>query len=187
MRKFVSLDKLSYFLGKIREIFVGAAENTTEGHIVTFGADGRTITDSGHTIDGLMSKADRSKLEGVAANAQVNVIESVKVNGTAVSVTDKAVNIDLSGYATDSELEQYAKKTDISTAFRYKGTVENYAKLPTNAELGDVYNITASDSTNNIKAGDNVVWNGTEWDNLSGILDLDIEEVTNAEIDALFA
>lgn len=62
-----------------------------------------------------------------------------------------------------------------------------YSALPTDAEVGDVYNITAADQTNHIKAGDNVVWNGTEWDNLSGILEMDITEISNDEIDTLFA
>lgn len=44
--------------------------------------------------------AERSKLAGVAAGAQANVIESVKVNGTALSIASKAVNIDLSSYLT---------------------------------------------------------------------------------------
>ena len=35
----------------------------------------------------------KAKLDTVAENAQVNVIESVKVNGTALEVTDKGVNI----------------------------------------------------------------------------------------------
>ena len=37
--------------------------------------------------------AEKEKLESIAASAQTNVIESVKVNGTALSVTDKAVDI----------------------------------------------------------------------------------------------
>lgn len=209
MSKFLTLNGLSHFLTKIRGIFVGAASNTTEGHIVTFGADGKTITDSGHTIaadvpanakftdttytaataskDGLMSKTDKSKVDGVEAGAQANVIESVQVNGTALEVTSKGVNIDLSGYTPTSALAEYAKKTDITAVFRYKGTVTAYSALPTDAEVGDVYNITAADQTNHIKAGDNVVWNGTEWDNLSGILEMDITEISNDEIDTLFA
>ena len=37
--------------------------------------------------------AEKEKLASIAASAQTNVIESVKVNGTALSVTDKAVDI----------------------------------------------------------------------------------------------
>ena len=45
MSKFLTLDGLSHFLGKIKGIFVGAATNTTENHVVTFGTDGKTIKD----------------------------------------------------------------------------------------------------------------------------------------------
>lgn len=47
-----------------------------------------------------------TKLTGIADGAQVNVIEAVKVNGTALGITDKAVNIDLSGYATKAEITE---------------------------------------------------------------------------------
>ena len=41
----------------------------------------------------LMTDAEVTKLAGVATGAQVNVIESVKVGGTALDITDKAVDI----------------------------------------------------------------------------------------------
>lgn len=41
----------------------------------------------------LMTEAEGTKLEGIAAGAQVNKIESVKVGGTALEITEKAVNI----------------------------------------------------------------------------------------------
>ena len=44
------------------------------------------------------SNADKDKLTGIEAGAQVNKIETIKVNGTAQTITDKAVDIDLSGY-----------------------------------------------------------------------------------------
>ena len=43
----------------------------------------------------LMTDAEGSKLAGVAEGAQVNVIEAVKVNGSALEITDKAVNIEI--------------------------------------------------------------------------------------------
>lgn len=43
--------------------------------------------------DRLMTSAEGTKLAGVAEGAQVNVIESVKVNGTAQTITNKAVDI----------------------------------------------------------------------------------------------
>ena len=47
---------------------------------------------------GAMSAADFTKLGTIEASAQTNVIETVKVNGTALTVTDKAVDITLPDY-----------------------------------------------------------------------------------------
>lgn len=71
------------------------------------------------------------------------------------------------------DLTVYALKTDISTIYRYKGSVDTYSQLPVASQVvGDVYNIATDDSSHGIKAGDNVAWNGTYWDNLSGYVDL---------------
>lgn len=88
----------------------------------------------------------------------------------------------LSKYQAD---DLYAKKTDVSTVYRYKGNAYTLAQLPAKQYLsesnaGDVWNIeTAStDGTLTVKSGDNVawVWDSTtksgHWDNLSGTVDL---------------
>lgn len=112
----------------------------------------------------------KTKLEGVAAGAQVNVIETVKVNGAALTVTDKAVDIDLS---------EYAKKSDITTVFRYAGSVETFDALPADdLTVGDVYNVEAD--------GTNYVWNGTAWDDLGGDVDLS-GYYTKGEVDSALA
>lgn len=46
--------------------------------------------------------AEKNKLAGIASGAQVNVLETVKVNGTALTPTSKAVDINLSGYSTNA-------------------------------------------------------------------------------------
>ena len=108
--------------------------------------------------------ADKNKLAGIAAGAEVNVIDTVKVNGSALTVTDKAVNVDLSNYAT---------KSDVSSVYKYKGTVSTYADLPSSGQtIGDVYNVETADSTHGINAGDNVAWTGSAWDVLAGTVDL---------------
>ena len=71
------------------------------------------------------------------------------------------------------DLSIYALKTEISTIYRYKGTVATYDQLPIASQaIGDAYNVASDDKSHGIKAGDNVVWNGTYWDNLSGYVDL---------------
>lgn len=55
------------------------------------------VTKDGNKVlsDENYSAAEKSKLEGIAAGAQVNVIETIKVNGSALTVEGKAVDIDL--------------------------------------------------------------------------------------------
>lgn len=95
------------------------------------------------------------------------------------------------GYQTASDVEK-AINAKVSSVMSYKGTVASYTDLPTNATIGDTYNITNSSEYN--KAGDNAVWNGTGWDVLSGTIDLsnyytksEMQAITNAEIDTICA
>lgn len=48
--------------------------------------------------------ADKEKLDNIEAGAEVNVIETIKVDNVAQTVTDKTVNIDLSGKAEKNEM-----------------------------------------------------------------------------------
>jgi len=52
--------------------------------------EGKTLSTNDYTND------EKTKLGSIAANAQVNIIESIKLNGAELTVTDKAVNIDIS-------------------------------------------------------------------------------------------
>lgn len=55
-------------------------------------------TGSADATDGLMTAADKLKLNGIQAGAQVNAIETITVdNGSALPITNANVNIDLSG------------------------------------------------------------------------------------------
>ena len=52
------------------------------------------VADSTGTADsGLMTSADKDKLDKVADGAQVNVLEGVKVNGTSLTATNKIVDV----------------------------------------------------------------------------------------------
>ena len=70
------------------------------------------------------------------------------------------------------DLSIYALKSDVSSIYKPKGSVDTYGSLPSDPTVGDVYNIATEDRSNGIKAGDNVVWTGSYWDNLSGFVDL---------------
>lgn len=128
------------------------------------------------SANGLMSSSDFTKLSGIAAGAQVNVLEKVSVNGSPLGINSKGVNIDLS---------DYAKKTDIASAVNYRGSVENYSDLPSSPAKGDMYNVVNEDKSHGIAAGINVVWNGTSWDPMAPMFN--VEGIGTSEIDALFA
>ena len=156
---------------------VTAGIAVTKSDITALGIPGQdtTYTPATASTDGLMTSAQFTKLEGIAANAQVNVLEKVSVNGTALPITSKGVNIDLS---------PYAKKTDIASAVNYKGSVDTYADLPTDAVNGDMYNVVAKDEAHGIDAGTNVIWNGTSWDPMAPMVT--ISAIPTSEIDKLF-
>lgn len=66
-----------------------------------------------------------------------------------------------------------AAQLGLATVYKYKGSVETYADLPTSSQqVGDVYNVKQADPDHNIEAGDNVAWDGTTWDILAGDTDL---------------
>jgi hypothetical protein len=158
--------------------YVTAGEAVKKSDITALGIPAQDTTYDAATgdTDGLLTSSDYTKIQGIAAGAQVNVIESVKLNGTALTINSKSVNIDLSAYAL---------KSDISAAVNYRGSVDSYADLPTSPALGDLYNVVNADTAHDVDAGDNVVWNGETWDVLSGMITID--SITNAEIDKLFA
>lgn len=150
-----------------------------------------TITQAGIT-ELLSYKLDRENLAPIALSGEWSDIYNVPVaNDTTQGITKlystTGTNTDgaISQYGINNILANYAKLTDITAAYRYKGTVDNYSDLPTAHKVGDVYNIKNADAANKIKAGDNVVWNGTEWDNLSGVVDLSAY-LTKAESDSKY-
>ena len=69
----------------------------------TISATDTTYVDATTSTSGLMSATDKTKLDGVATGAQVNTIETIKVNGNALTPdTNKAVLISTSNFFIDS-------------------------------------------------------------------------------------
>lgn len=102
------------------------------------------------------TETEKTKLQGIAAGAQVNVIETIKVNGAAQAVSDKAINIDLSGYAL---------KTDVSSALDWKGTKSSVSELPASGnKTGDMWHVADKSAE--------YVWNGSAWEEVGSIVDL---------------
>lgn len=159
--------------------------------------DDNTVKDASYVhTDNNYSSADKEKLGGIENGAEANVIEQVKVNGTAVAVTGKAVNITVptdnaslangAGYQTADQVNALIE-SKVSSTYKPQGSVA-FASLPSpaKASLGHVYNVTDSFTTTSsfvegagkqYPAGSNVAvveaGSGTyKWDVLAGFVDL---------------
>lgn len=84
--KYLDLTGLTRFKNKIIALIPTKTSDLTN--------DDNTVKDANYThTDNNFTTTLKNKLDGVASGAQVNVIESIKVNGTAKTVTNKAVDI----------------------------------------------------------------------------------------------
>ena len=116
-----------------------AHKNDTDIHVST---EDRTNWDSAKT------HADSAH---APSNAQANVIETVKVNGTALTPSNKAVNVTVpTTVAQLTDSSSYAKKTDIPTTLPANGgnaaTVNNHT-VETNVPADAVFTDTIYDDT----------------------------------------
>ena len=124
-----------------------------------------------------------------------NVIETVKVNGTALEVTNKAVDITvpaatvtdvqtktasdgsyatvLNGTVAKIDLSGYALKSDITAVMKFKGTKtsDELAAL-TGMSTGDTYSIVTGGTGTTYKVGSEYAYDGTNWVELGPVIDL---------------
>ena len=111
MSKFLDDDGLLYLWQKIKNIFA----TTTDLNGKVDKVDGKGLSTNDYTT------AEKNKLSGIASGAQVNVIETVKVNNAALTPSSKAVNITVptktsditndSGFITAADVPEGAAAT----------------------------------------------------------------------------
>lgn len=99
------------------------------------------------------------------------------IDGTATGLTEKITTVanNLATHEADfnNPHKVTAEQLGLTTVYQYKGSVATYADLPTTGQkVGDVWNVETADPDHGIKAGDNVAWDGTQWDILGGNHDL---------------
>jgi hypothetical protein len=110
-----------------------------------------------------MSKEDFSKLSGIAAGAQVNVLESVSVNGSILPISGKGVSLTVptkvSDLNNDSDF-QTGDEVDASIAAAIADVTqfdyEVVQALPATGEKGTIYLVPNSGSGQNIY--DEYIW-----------------------------
>lgn len=99
------------------------------------------------------------------------------IDGTTTDLTKKITTVanNLATHEADfsNPHKVTAEQLGLTTVYQYKGSVATYADLPTTGQkVGDVWNVETADPNHGIKAGDNVAWDGAQWDILGGNHDL---------------
>lgn len=120
--------------------------------------------DATPTTHGLMSAADKAKLDDIEDDAQENVIEEIQVNGTPLVPSNKSVDITVptnvsdltndSNFQTETQVDNKIASA-ISATYVPKGSC-TFANLPTlvAAHKGWVYNVSdAFTTTSNFVEG----------------------------------
>ncbi len=133
--------------------------------------------------------AEKTKLSGIAAGAQVNVLEGVRVNGTDLPITNKKVNVTVPNVGTLRTDATTAQTPSASESFSNNITLHKVSKTGNYNDLINkptippgvvvVDNLTSTSSTQALSANMGRELNDTKLDKASVI--------TIAEINALFA
>lgn len=117
--------------------------------------------------------------------AEVSSLATVATTGSYTDLINKpSIPSKTSDLTNDSDFQtgtqvESAITTALSSVMHYKGTVPTYEDLPDSGQvIGDVWNVTDT--------GANYAWNGTGWDELSGIVDLSAY-YTSTQVDTLLS
>lgn len=156
---------------------VGSYVNKPEydAFVTQYSKDKATFAIASDVTEQLAAKANTATVNtqlAAKANLQhtheiANVVglqDALSKKATVDSVT-QGLNAKLNIDTYTADKATFALKSDITSVYRYKGSVKDINALPAEKQLGDVYNLEDS--------GDNVAWDGNSWDYLGGIANLD--------------
>lgn len=159
-----------YLWGKVKAFVTGQGYITSDD--VPEGAAASTTTPKMNGTAAVGSEAAFARGDHVHPSDSTKVD---KVSGKGLSTND-FTTAEKNKLAAFGEASTYALKSDISSMYKYKGSVASVSALPSSGvEPGWVYNVEAS--------GMNYAWNGTEWDALGE--SFQITAITNAELDTI--
>lgn len=116
----------------------------------------------------------------VSAQQTIEIIDSLTSQSTTAALSANQ------GYVLKQNIDALGSK--LTSVYQYKGSVDNYADLPSeDLKVGDVYNIVNEFTIDEKKypAGTNVARTDTGWDPLGGSIDLS-GYYTKAEADASY-
>lgn len=117
LQDLIDIDLLAYFKSKLDLIFANKVDKET----------GKGLSSNDYTAN------EKTKLAGIAAGAQVNVLEGIQRNGSTVTITNKIANISVptktsditndSGYITSADVPEGAAASTTTPAMDGTATV----------------------------------------------------------------
>ena len=142
---------------------VGSYVNKPEydAFITQYSKDKATFAIASDVTEQLAAKANTATVNTQLA-AKANLQHTHAIADVVDLQTALDAKLDKSTYNADKAT--FALKADISTVYKYKGTVADINALPAKKQVGDVYNLEDT--------GDNVAWDGNSWDYLGGTANL---------------
>ena len=172
--KLVSLENLQYFGGKVNEKL-----DTKVDKVDGYGLSKNDFTD-----------VLKAKVDAIAEGAQVNVIETVKVNGEALAVSDKAVDVtvptklsdlaedDTHKVATAAQLAQIATNKSDLDVLKADGGEGSISKAIADAINTFATEITEDGTINTYKEViDWIATHGAEFAELVGEVDKKVDKI----------
>lgn len=129
-----------------------------------------TKTELGKKLDATAKAVSAASADKATSDAKGNVIDTTYLSNVTAASTYATI-------ATTYTKEQVDAK--VTSVYRYKGTVASKTNLPSQSNvIGDVYNVTDTDK--------NFAWDGKQWDDLGGTVDLTAYAKT-VDVDAKLA
>lgn len=156
---------------------VGSYVNKPEydAFVTQYSKDKATFAIASDVTEQLAAKANTATVNTQLA-AKANLQHTHAIADVVSLQTTLDAKLDKSTYNADKAT--FALRADISTVYKYKGTVADINALPAKKQVGDVYNLEDT--------GDNVAWDGNSWDYLGGTANLS-EYAKTSEVDSSIA
>lgn len=182
--KFYAINLESGSPARVSNVKIVAEENDKDGYYTIKGAQGLTnvfCDDHAITYEGCTFASPFT--------CQNAVNDVLKGKVPVFNTTGQIEGLDV--YGREDADEHFATKEDLTTVYKYKGTVDIYANLP-NAnwspppKIGDVYNVENETILDGkyYPPSTNFAWDGEKWDPIGGQHDLiwDHVIVTSSEL-----
>ena len=169
------------------------ASSPTSWHLVVWGANNKTFADWGEVPSYVASDFDIKDLSDSTSlrttwsgkqdklvawsNIQIaadwKTISATDTTYSEVSKSDMDTGTSTTAWVVSAKAIADYVSGRVGSAVEYKGQVADYASLPANPNVWDMYNVVAKHTTApKFDAWTNVVWNGTSWDPMAEMVDL---------------